>query len=670
MTTIRRLLLELGVDGDISAKEKLKDVQQAATSLKQSLVELEVQLQIVGKSFTGMPTISSFGNLGGGGGVGGGVGILTKNERNDAQARMNAVREQARITHDMDIKKLDIAKKTNDLQANIQKTLEKQVSEQLRIYQETSNELKADRIMFKNMLTNLQDLITKAQPYVNKAKYPTGKRGRPPNAYEDWFDPSIGKKGMPAKRLTAKWVVWAGELNKLKDDITITAKQLPVEIGYINKLLKDAGLDHIKTFKDLTEETEKAKMAMTLLRKYSLHGIDVKPYTKADDYLKSGLYLENQLREMSYERGGTAKKDLDLSSSLMASISRIKKEEAPTPKAPTKQELTEYEKLVLRHSKLPPADPYVSQTAAERSKEADKAIKEIMARPKGEDFYAKNAREYREYIKRQAAPKEEITPKRKETTLDEDITDFEVRIAALKHARSENQFIPYIPKSKSYNAPTPPPPKKPVRQLNKRGSSTLTSQQLGLPQSTSKNPLSATIEAEYLKALNNIMHYQKIQQDKMQFRYPEASRAVIAKRLESDAERKRVQEYIEKIEKQIRPTIDREEEIRKRGFAIEPVEKAWNWQRIQSQKWERTKENMKGKAISFMSKSSMFTPAKDYIASQRAKRVQTAKDLALKGAGAQVIKHYNIAFNYATVDSDKRKAQLINDLQQALRGAD
>ena len=90
MTTVRRLLLELGVVGDMTAKEQLKDVQNAANSLKKTLEDLERQLAIVGKA---SPQISL-------GGFGTGVApILTDSERKSSEERIEVIKEQARQTH-------------------------------------------------------------------------------------------------------------------------------------------------------------------------------------------------------------------------------------------------------------------------------------------------------------------------------------------------------------------------------------------------------------------------------------------------------------------------------------------------------------------------------------------------------------------------------------------
>lgn len=216
---VRRLVLELGIEGDLGVLSKLEEVAAAATSVTKTLKELEIQMETLGRAGVGVGGVAA-----GVGGIVGAGAVMTQSERAASRKTEQAIRDQSTQQKAREEKQLAIAEKQASLQQNIIKALEAQAAGQRGLINQIINESKADRTMIVNVLTNISGLITGSEEYVQKAPRPLHKVGRPPEKYEYY-----GKKGQRGRfsRIRPEWIAYQAEKTKLESGLGTARRDLP-----------------------------------------------------------------------------------------------------------------------------------------------------------------------------------------------------------------------------------------------------------------------------------------------------------------------------------------------------------------------------------------------------------------------------------------------------------
>jgi len=116
LVTVRRLILELGIEGDLSAKNRLNSFQNVIDDLKKSLIGLERELETVGRSMGGIPLISGVGTS----------PILTQKEREASDRTTKAIQDSAQEAKNREEKQLHLTEESIKLQEKLLITLQDQ----------------------------------------------------------------------------------------------------------------------------------------------------------------------------------------------------------------------------------------------------------------------------------------------------------------------------------------------------------------------------------------------------------------------------------------------------------------------------------------------------------------------------------------------------------------
>jgi hypothetical protein len=169
MTTIRRLIVELGIDGDLNVKRRLQEVQTSANSLKNTLEVLEKSFITFGAGMKGIPFL---------GGVSSGV-LQTRSERRVTAELERSIKEQTQSEKERADKQLEATKESSNIQGNILKALETQTSTQSDVITQMIDENKRDRDFIREFLKDITGFVDEKLFAIIRQAKSTGEVGRP-----------------------------------------------------------------------------------------------------------------------------------------------------------------------------------------------------------------------------------------------------------------------------------------------------------------------------------------------------------------------------------------------------------------------------------------------------------------------------------------------------------
>jgi len=639
MTTVRRLLLELGVVGDLDVKTKLQDIQNSADILKKSLQEVEIQLTTLGRVMTQTPQFGGFGGSGGSGVV------LTSTERRNVESTQSRIREQIAQTQMRESKQLEVAEKTVSLQEQILEAMKAQVQGQQDIIKKQMSDIAADRQMFKNTAENLHDIVNKTIGFVQKAPRPLGRVGRPPKKYEYIYDK---EKGVPIRKETDKWKEYIESNRELikrqKDAITETTVIAAEMKKKLDPKVKKEMLDKLD---DLGKSAGEAAKAITEFK---------------DTVRKSGgtkKYTEEEVRAITkfpiHDPDGTPKSNAGLvfpfreqhedNWLLNAIAERLKEKEklkdpSVKPFIPT----------------LPEKDPTFTKIHPVKSRhDYEKVDVDLMEHrphyPEGpidkshwflKDFYDKQKQGA---VVKPFVPEAAMRPQA--APIDTEIADIERELARIKAARDSPPTSPAAPiqgiglaealKAKT-SVVSKPKPKKPKD------------------------------ERDVHKFVTQLLH-KFSKESKEALTTPELQRSRIAAQVANEFERADIKEKASKIREEIEEELIHEQEMKKRGFIFKPAEKIRRRGVALKSKYEDWKESVRERAVGFVSKQKGFMAAGKYISEREKKRKELAEKVAAASEeGKQIVHNFTFEINNPIVDNDERMQTFIRSLTQAFKG--
>jgi len=577
MTTVRRLLLELGVTGDVITKEKLKEVEDAANSVKRALEAVEKQMGILGQGMTGFPSI----NMGFSG-----SGIQTPTERADDTRRSALLSAEAAAS-----------------KARLQ--------EQIDLLRQMAADAKADRQMTINVIENLSGLISRGQEYVDKAKRPLGVVGRPPNQYE-----YSGRKG--GGRIvteTQKYKDYIANKRQLSAEMSAGIEESidTVREAKINKLDSETAQfeDIIKRFKKASHDSY--EFMADVVRKGRPSGSDkaAEMRDEANAAVESGQaggtftnpYLDQEkLKEAKY-------------------VGKRLGKDGPA----TQEEVAAW--LAKKAAKK----------AAKEGKTAASDIKTKVMDDNGLDIFG-------------AKLKADEWAKKNPVIGEMSQEQLEAHLLGLKEGRtnatsSKTAIIrPYIPLAKK----------------------------LGLSQGAGPKTKALfdfkdkDMNEHIADFIDQILNRAGLEDEEVG-QYPQLKRRNIGSNLHKMFERRRIQKKIGEIQEEMLPEYIRQEEIRERGYAVNPIERMWGISRNVQSGVSTFGKELKKKAIALVSKTGLISPAEEYLADRNLVAHKNAAGLA-RSTGVNQTITYQIAFNNPKIDSKQRQIQLVRELEQALRG--
>lgn len=232
MTTIRRLILELGVEGDVNAKDKLNDFNKSIDDVKKNLIELESHIKVTTE--TGGTQTPLFGYRG--------MDIIQSPQPLIAKGEQ-VTKEQDKETKERGDKQTELQEKMVDLLRRVAESLQDQFRGQLQLVQQITKESATESQIMSNVAKTSAQLIDEALEYVKSAKRPIGVVGRPPLQYEYHYDPV---KGVPVRQETQLYAEYMRPHRELIAKLEEASEELPKIASALQKHQTKEGREELE----------------------------------------------------------------------------------------------------------------------------------------------------------------------------------------------------------------------------------------------------------------------------------------------------------------------------------------------------------------------------------------------------------------------------------------
>lgn len=607
ITTVRRLLLEVGVIGDLDAKTKLEEFQESANSLKQTLIDIEKSLEVISKSgsiggfSTFLPNLSI---------------PLTPKEQAQQRENEQKIRDNQESNRQRDERQIQLTERQITLQERLIQTLQEQIEGQRSLLNDVSGDATKDRTLFANISQSVEGVLDETISQALKTRQ--GKRSplqnynephfKMPGAFERSEEP--GHEGeMLEKPVNPKWINYWNSY----DDYIARMKDVKMEMSTLRQEMEVA---------TDPQEVNKIWEKMKQLQESSLQARkDIEEYKKTsnDEILQDlGQQLDN-IREYRTQ----FKSGLD----ELESIRRQQQEQKTQIDSPkeviTKTEVPED----IKNTKDDPRFPLFRTAIIKQGENyvnirtGDRVDENGIKLDKEDDFS-----DIEEEIKRLRELGETDKP------------DFEGLNQRIENTKKDSSTTP----REKYNEVF-----------------------VDLIQKRMQNKPKIRDQSEEKPKLNDNELIDKMLEN-VNEEYP--TRRRVASQVENDFTRKRMQKDLEKIRTPIQEEFQHEEEIRDRGFTFKPFEQVRDFGKESQRKFENWKEEKEDQLKGWISKLPGFQSAQDYISGKREEREVIAEKMINSPQNEQLSKQYIVNINNPQVDNEDRKNQLIREIEMALRG--
>lgn len=621
ITTVRRLLLEVGVIGDLDAKTKLEEFQESANSLKQTLIDIEKSLEVISKSgsiggFTSfLPSLSI---------------PLTPKEQTQQRETEQKIRDNENYNRQRDERQIQLTEQQITLQERLIQTLQEQIEGQRSLINDVSGDATRDRTLFANISQSVEGILDETISQALKTRQ--GKRSplqqynephfKMPGAYDRSEEP--GHEGeMLEKPINPKWVNYWNSY----DDYIARMKDVKMEMTTLRQEMEVA---------TDPKEVDKIWEKMKALQESSLQARkDIEEYKKTsnEEILNDlGQQLDTIREYRTQHKNGLEE---------LESIRRQQQEQKQQVETP-KEVLSKTE--VPEDIKNTPEDPRPPMFR-------------MAIIPKGDKIVNARTGEEVDQFGLKLQPKDEIDD------LEESITrlrqqqekpDFEglnQRIENTKKIEPKKRFFDnsseYPDQFEESTTPREKYNEVFVEAINKRMQNRTKQQE-------------STTEESTVSLLERIMENSPIADF--------SSRKKITSEVENEFTRKRMIKDLDKIRAPIQEEMQHDEDIYDRGFAFKPFEAVREFGKGTQRKFENWKEEKEDQLKGWVSKLPGFQSAQEYFGEKREARENLAEKIIGSPQNEQLAKQYIVNINNPTLDNDERKNQLIREIEMALRG--